>query len=456
MISPKLWQNSATRTAAAFAALISGAVTIVFVLVYFEIRDELYERLYDRTDALHQTFISIYQSSGETDLEQVISDLATTPHADSAIYLLVDADGRFLAGNIESYPTFPGWRFVKPEDLHEDRFEHAERFLSSWSQLANGDWLLVGLSDDSVEETREALFGGIALGVVATVLITSLGAFWLARRNQRRIHALGLALEDFAQGNLDRRIDLVGADDDLDQVASRVNSMLDGIERLVESLRQISADIAHELKTPIGRLRQRLDLARAEADSIEEFREAHANATEQIDQIVATFEALLRIAQIEAGTKRTQFATVSLNEIVSNVVEIYEPVAIDAGHKLVSDVPSIACHIQGDRRLLTQMFANLIENAIRHCPSDAKIEVGLARERRFATVQVSDDGPGIPDDEREKVLRRLYRLEKSRSTEGTGLGLSLVKAIADLHDAELDLSDNRPGLRVRLSFPLTD
>ena len=456
MTAREIWRSSAVRMAAVFAVLLALVVTFVFVAIYFEIRSELYERLRIRTQSLHDTFHTVARSTGTDGLVQVISDRAEAPGIDGAIYLLAHHDGRYLAGNIGSYPTFSGWAFIEPDELEaEERFEFDERFLSRWSRLPDGAMLLVGLSDDSVEEAREALVGGIVFGIVATILITAALAAWLAVKSQRRISSIGATLEDYARGRLDKRVALAGADDDLDQVAARINTMLDRMENLVESLRQVSADIAHELKTPIGRLRQRLDVALTEASSISEFREANVQAIEQINQIVGTFEALLRIAQIESGTRRARFSCVSLNTVLSNIVDIYGPVAADAGHEVLDDLTEASCEIAGDQELLTQMFANLLENAIHHCPTGSKIDVRLAREHDTAVVSICDDGPGIPVGERDKVVRRLYRLEKSRSTPGTGLGLSLVLAVADLHGALLVLGDNEPGLIVTLRFGLT-
>ncbi len=442
--------------AAMFATLSALAVTFVFIAVYFEIRSELYERLRVRTQSLHDTFLTVARSTGAEGLERVITDRAKAPGIDGGIYLLVRDDGHFLAGNIDPYPTFSGWSFIEPSELGaEERFEFDERFLSRWSRLPDGEMLLVGLSDDSVEEAREALVGGIVFGVVATILITAALAAWLAVKSQRRIRSIGATLEDYAQGQLDTRVALAGAEDDLDQVAARINTTLDRMEELVESLRQVSADIAHELKTPIGRLRQRLDVALAEANSVSEFRAANAQAIELIDQIVGTFEALLRIAQIESGTRRARFSRVSLNAVLSNIVEIYGPVAADAGQEILDQLTDAPCELAGDQELLTQMFANLLENAIHHCPSGSSIVVRLERNGDVAEASICDDGPGIPDHERDKVVRRLYRLEKSRSTPGTGLGLSLVQAVADLHGAPLVLGDNEPGLMASLRFRLS-
>jgi signal transduction histidine kinase len=236
----------------------------------------------------------------------------------------------------------------------------------------------------------------------------------------------------------------------MDHLAINLNAMLDRIQGLMESLKQVSADIAHDLRTPLSRLRHRLEAAREKAGS--DGNPVIEQSIADLDAILETFSALLRIAQIESGAQRAAFSDVSLGQIVSTVSEAYAPVAEDRSQRLeaiVEQTPSI----HGDRDLLTQMVANLIENPIRHCPPGVGITVELRQEAGAPTLCVADRGPGIAAAEREKVFRRFYRLEASRTTPGSGLGLALVKAVADLHGATVELSDNQPGLRVIVRFP---
>jgi signal transduction histidine kinase len=236
----------------------------------------------------------------------------------------------------------------------------------------------------------------------------------------------------------------------MDQLAVNLNAMLDRIQALMESLKRVSDDIAHDLRTPLSRLRHRLEAARGrtgpEGDAVIE------QSLAEVDAILETFSALLRISQIEAGARRAAFAEVSLERILSTLSEAYAPVAEDRGQRLKT-VRTAVPPILGDRELLTQMVANLIENSIRHCPPGVEITVALALENGAPLLSIADTGPGIPARERENVLRRFYRLESSRTTPGSGLGLALVKAVADLHGASIELADNSPGLRVTVRFP---
>ncbi|HWK32212.1 MAG TPA: ATP-binding protein, partial [Hyphomicrobium sp.] len=231
-------------------------------------------------------------------------------------------------------------------------------------------------------------------------------------------------------------------------------AMLAHLQKLIANVNQSSSDIAHDLKKPIGRLRRRLELALDSADDGAEFRLRTAESLAELDSIVETFEALLRITQIEAGARRSRFCDVGLDGVLTDIADIYEPVAEEEGDRLRCAVRANGdARVVGDRELLTQLFANLIENAIRHAPAGTDIAIDLeARVDRIVAI-VADSGPGIPECERENVFRRLYRLERARSTPGSGLGLSLVAAVADLHGATVTLIDNGPGLRVEVSFP---
>ncbi len=221
----------------------------------------------------------------------------------------------------------------------------------------------------------------------------------------------------------------------------------------MEGLKQVSNDIAHDLRTPLSRLKQRLEaVQQEETASREDYEAAVSDALEQANTALATFSALLRIAQIESGSRRANFAELDLSALLDQLAMTYAPVAEDLDRSLAARIePGIG--LRGDRELLTQLFVNLIENALRHTPAGTRIELALARDGTDLLAEVSDDGPGIPAAEREKVFRRFYRLETSRSTPGSGLGLSLVGAVAALHGIEITVGDNRPGLKVVLRFP---
>lgn len=246
-----------------------------------------------------------------------------------------------------------------------------------------------------------------------------------------------------------------GTGDDLDRLAGTLNRMLDRIGVLMDSLRQVSSDVAHDLRTPLSRLRQRLEGALTSAGSVAEYQAAVEAAVAEAESLLETFSALLRIAQVEGGSPRSGFRDVDLSGVVEAVVDAFLPDAEDGGRALVSDVaPNVA--MRGDQELLTQMLANLAENALRHTPAGTRILVRLGEGGDGPLLEVEDNGPGVPEEDRARILRRFYRGERSRTTAGSGLGLSLVAAVAELHDAALLLDDARPGLRISITFPAED
>ncbi len=287
--------------------------------------------------------------------------------------------------------------------------------------------------------------------MATTVLLALGGGALITAGFLKRIEEVNRTSRSIMDGSLSNRIPMRGSGDEMDQLAVNLNAMLDRIQALMESVKRVSDDIAHDLRTPLSRLRQRLELARSSVSTPDGYAAVMDQSIAELDVILETFQALLRIAQVEAGTRREAFAEVDLGAVVSTVAETFGPVAEDSGQRLRARVERDA-KVHGDRGLITQMLANLLENSIRHCPAGAQIDVTLGRDAGQAVLRVADSGPGIPEGERDKVFRRFYRLETSRTTRGNGLGLALVKAVAELHGATVELADNRPGLRVSVRF----
>jgi signal transduction histidine kinase len=276
------------------------------------------------------------------------------------------------------------------------------------------------------------------------------GGAVFSRGALRRIETINAAFREITAGNLSRRVPARGTRDELDQLAININQMLDQVELLLSNLQQVTNDIAHDLRTPLGRLRQGLEATRLKQPDIAEYQATIDHAIDQSDKILETFAALLRIAQIESRVRRSKFNAVDLSDVSNTVIEALDAVIEDAGQSLVTEIARNV-HVQGDKDLITQLFVNLVANATHHCSTGTEISVILKKDPEPILI-VSDTGLGIAENEREAVLRRFYRLEKSRTTSGSGLGLALVKAIADLHGANLTLSDNGPGLRVTIRF----
>ena len=387
------------------------------------------------------------QSGDETDLIEAVSTRIKASPDRSTIYLLRAPDGKVLAASIPDIWFKPGWSTVEAASLHVATDYPYRIFAGSVS----GYSIVVGLTDadlDDLVEISLGAFGWSGLGVLIAAI--GVGAL-IAARIQARINTMEATLHRVALGDLTARLPVPTQGDDLDQIFSAINHALTRLSGLVEAMRQVSADIAHDLRWPLNRLRIRIEAAaEAEAKGLPVAADLAAALAES-DAISGTFAALLRIAQIAARSARQKFAPVDVSAVMEAVAEVYAGVAEDAGTTLTCQACGSAV-IEGDKDLVTQGFANLIENAQRHCPPGTAIICAVEPDGPVVRATVRYTGPGMPEAERENVLRRLYRLEKSRTTEGSGLGLALVKAVAEVRDAELALSDAAPGLRVTLCF----
>ncbi|MGH8621322.1 MAG: sensor histidine kinase [Burkholderiales bacterium] len=400
--------------------------------------------------------VELYRGRGLDSLVRSIELRMAELRPPRRYYLLQDAAGKRIAGNLPPMKPLEGERVLPVSYLLADRSSKSDDPADAYPvvalgrQLRNGGFLLIGESRYRAVKAREAIVRAFAWGIAITVLLAAGGGAALGIGFLRRIEEINRTTRSIMDGDLGKRVPTSGGGDEMDQLAVNLNAMLDRIQALMESLKRVSDDIAHDLRTPLSRLRHRLEAARGRTapggDLVIE------QSIADVDAILEAFSALLRISQIEAGARRAAFSDVSLERIVSTVSEAYAPVAEDRSQRLKTVLASVP-PVHGDRELLTQMVANLIENPIRHCPSEVDITVGLAQENGSPVLRVADTGPGIPAPEREKVFRRFYRLEASRTTPGSGLGLALVKAVADLHGAAVELADNNPGLRVTVRFP---
>lgn len=446
----QLFQSTGFRLSLRYALLYSVLTAAVLLAAYLFARGELREWVEDDVRAELAELRALTESQGRDGLIREIDLEVWVASRNSQIYQLTDASGVSLAGNARAIPVFRKRLIVSRDTIEVDNSldSDATEFIVR-DTLIGGMRLVVGKSLHLMKEASDILAEVMAAGL-ALLLITGLGfGVLVGRRTERRISTIRATLTKVADGDLANRVPDDLKKDDLARVSVSINETLGRLEALIESQHQISADIAHDLRTPIQRLRQRLERARPEDEKTALIiEESIADA----DAITATFQALLRIAQIEGGARRERFQSVDLIEICQSVASAFEAVAEDEGHSFSCDVPGAPVPVFGDRELLTQLAANLVENAIRHCPHPAAIVLRVFMDDDVPCLEVADTGPGIPADERERVLRRLYRLEKSRTTSGNGLGLSMVKAIADLHGAKLGLGDNEPGLSVTVAF----
>ena len=450
----ELLKSTAFRLATAFAAAFSFAIIVLFLLLYWQAGRDLEQRLATHLTEEIDALLAIDRHEGFNELAADVISLSSTPSNADSIYSLTGATGEFVAGNVRLMPQFAGTLSIPRAGLPAvaARGHPEDQFLSRWTTMTGGN-LLVGLSDRDVRDTRSFLLADLGWTLLATLVTTALTGWLLAMRSNRRINQIDQTLAAVAEGRIDERVPLAGTGDDLDRISSRLNTTFDRLSQLIIRVNESSTDIAHDLKTPLGRLRQKLETALSRMSEHSESRPLIEQAIGEADGIVETFEGILRISQIEAGARKSRFAAVDLSAIAGRVADAYEAVVEDNGKRLaIGSGLGRPALVLGDADLLTQMLANLIENAIRHCPEGTLISIDLLPG---PVLTIADTGPGIPEAERDKVFTRLYRLEKSRTTEGNGLGLSLVKAIVDLHDAKITLGDNNPGLLVTIMFQPT-
>ena len=337
-----------------------------------------------------------------------------------------------------------GWSSLR---LRERGREESVRLYSV--ALPDGYKLLVGDDDERIEALDGAVLRGFGLAFLGVVILGVAGGYALSGEVNRRIAAISGTAEAIIDGDLSRRVPVRGSEDDLDRLALTINRMLDRISGLMDSLKQVSNDIAHDMRTPLTRLRQKLEAGLENPGQ----GAALEGVLSDLDSILDTFAALLRIAQIEGGARRAGFRPCDLAAVAQTVTEAFAPSAEDQRQSLTLAVEASA-RVDGDGELLTRdHLVNLVENGLRHAGADARITVTVGKAGRAPVLSVTDDGPGVPEAERERLFDRFYRLERSRSTPGSGLGLALVAAVAKLHGAEVTLASRDPGLEVRVSFP---
>lgn len=448
----ELLRSTALRLAIAFSGLFLVTFVVAGFFAYQVIVSDLNERL-DRT--LLETFDMISRSYTDGDMEDLtgtVQTYAAAAQEHRRLFYLADAKGTLIAGNASTALAAPGLSTVASELFG---LPGGGSYRTRSGTVA-GNELVVAVSLDETDELAGLVLSSLSWAAALASVIAIVAGLLIATVVRRRMDAIARTMEQVGHGELTARIPLRGSGDDIDVLSGQINAALDRLAALVEGMRQVSVDIAHDLKTPLNRLSIIIE------DALEKGERGQGNADqlllaqEEAGRINDTFEALLRIAQLESGARRERFVAVSISAILAVLLEAYADVALENGQTLtIGGTQDDPRTIRGDRDLLTQMFANLIENAIRHAKGGRAITIDVQSQQEAVAVQITDDGPGIPDVERDKVFRRLYRLEKSRTTEGTGLGLSMVKAIADLHGASIGLADAQPGLAVTICFPAT-
>lgn len=457
----KLTRTTAFRLSMLYFGLFATIAAIATAYIYHQTDKLVTEQLATAIVQEQRSLDLKYRIQGLEGLKEEITERSIAPG--NSLYLLASTEGSYLGGNLKTISA-DLWNAKAPtvfyyRRIHDGRVE--DRFaVATVLHLTNGSRLVIGrdIEDQRIfgERVRTAF-----LWTMAGILIVGLGGgLLISRQLLMRIEGMTETTQSIMAGDLSRRIPLTGNDDEFDRLAASLNVMLTRIGELIAGFREVSDNIAHDLRTPLSRLRNRVEAALREKSNEECYREALQTTIEEADDLIKTFDALLSIARLEAGAAQNSGERFDLSSVISDLAELYDPVAEERGIELKQDVEA-GVSIIGRRELIAQAVANILDNAIKYgAPGDksvpdraakSEITLQLRRHEGHAEIIISDRGPGIPEADRERVLKRFVRLEASRSQPGTGLGLSLAAAVARIHKGALALSDNGPGLKVALS-----
>jgi len=445
------------RLSVLVAALFAFCFTTLILITYFATTGAMSDQLRQSIENDSTELVTDATAEGVESIVDDVSERLRYAQGMNRYYYLQDSHGRKLAGNLGAAADLRGWhegpfnskQVADPSLLGDEDHELWGR----GTGFPDGSFVFVGQDAYPVISTREAILQSFAWSMTAALFVAILAGVFASRKFLGRIDAINTTSLAIINGHLKERIPIKGTSDEMDRLSANLNRLFDNNQTLLDSLKQVTTNIAHDLRSPLSRLRQTLDSARAGGKPRKAYVAAIDTAIEEADNLLATFAGLLRIAQIESGSRKQGFQLVHFSEVAERVARAYQPVAEDMEKELTTFIqPDL--RIIGDRDLLTQMLANLIENSIRHTPGQTKITLKLEAGGSGIIAEVADSGPGIPAAERERVFERFYRLDASRTTPGNGLGLSLVAAVASLHDIHIDLEDNRPGLRAIMRIPL--
>jgi signal transduction histidine kinase len=435
---------------AGLLALLSNLAVIGFI--YIRTHDEAVATLHRQVAEQSKVLTDVYQSGGKAALDEAIDDTLTYADPQTAI-ALIDADGHELKGNLAAAPSIQslqeGYRSAVIR-LRGQPSPHQAQIIVS--RLGGRHWLVSGRLVGEDLAFRVTLERSLLLALAVAGLLGLFCGVILAHYVSLRIGNIAKVANRISARDLSQRVPVSGAGDSFDRLGMQINAMLDRIGTLMEELRLLTDTLAHDLRSPVSRLRTAAHAAAESSDPAEQ-EELLASVVRNADALIRILTTVLEISRSEALTGRKQFAWFDVGELASELAEMYDPLADERGASLKFDRPQRPVPLFGHRQLLAQALSNLLENAIRYGSDGREIEVRVRPGQRQIRIEVGDHGPGIPLDRRQEALRRFGRLDSSRSDEGAGLGLALAQSIAHLHEGELLLDDNSPGLLATFRLP---
>lgn len=454
----KLLQTTAFKLSLAYLVIFAAGAGLVLTSLGYNVRTLIDEQIAQTVDAEITGLSEQYSQGGIRQLVETIDRRARQPG--SSLYLVTTFAGEAITGNVAQLPA----GVLQTPGLTETTYQRVGEKVASHHAVARifllpaGFRLLVGRDLEDRDTLWRVMNAALLTSLAWLVVIGTVGGLVVATRVLRRVDAMNASAVGIMNGDLTQRLPVSGSGDELDRLAQNLNAMLERIAALMQGLKEVSDNIAHDLKTPLTRLRNGVEGALRIADDPQLYRSALERVLEESDQLIGVFNALLMIARLEAGSGPEIMTTFDAVPVVRDVVDLYEPLAEEAGLS-IETMTDAALLLRGSRELVGQMLANLIDNAIKYgVPDDALLTAGTIsveahRKGDHIEISVADHGRGIAEADRERVVERFVRLEQSRSRPGSGLGLSLVSAVARLHGATLDMSDNAPGLRATVVFP---
>lgn len=448
--------NSLTfRFIARYVIVLVSAVFAIMLLLFAYLSYGYFRDLGDSIREELDTLEVVYRGQSLAGLQRYLRDQQGAPTGAHFSYLVTDARGAKLAGDLPRMPRYRelsgGWLSFQKALWFEGKSPDVD-FLARSRDLGDGARALVAYNFADAAKSGAMVFSTLVRAMIATLILGIIGGFFTASFAHRRLEDFSHRLSRIVRENVAERMPVEGEEGYLRELSLVTNGMLDQMSTLMQGIKQVSDNIAHDLRTPLTRIRNKLNQLRAHLEPGDQ--ESVDRIIEDCDDLLSSFNALLRISALESGSRATADQAIDLAALLGDVVELYEPLANDKDIELRLVAPE-NCALRGDSDLLFQLFANLVDNAIKYTPRGGEIAVALQAEgEEGARIEVRDSGPGIPAADRKHVFRRFYRLEASRGKEpGHGLGLALVQAIVQYHRGEVSLGDNRPGLRVRVDLP---
>jgi len=456
MRAGSLFRTSTFRLALFYMAPFGALVVILFAVLYWGTLGLIDSQTNATVEAEVRGLAEQYGEHGLARLIEVVAERSGPNGEKGAVYLLTGPDLHPLAGNLDAWPTArttasrDGWiSFGVARGVGSAATSHEIR--AKPFRLEGGFRLLVGRDMAERAAFRAVIAKTLAFALGITIALGITGALYLSRKLLARVEAVAETSRTIVRGDLAGRVPIEGSGDEFDRLSNSLNEMLDQIEQLMTGMRAVTDSLAHDLRSPLTRLKGRIEIALRAQPNAALYRQTLEQANSDADSILATFNALLSIAQAEAGAARTNMTRLDLGQIAHDALDLYEPLADEKGLQLKQDIRD-GMVIVAHPHLLAQSVANLLDNAIKYTPQGGTVTLAVGGEDGRVVLVVADNGPGIPLGQRARVLERFVRLDASRSSPGSGLGLSLVTAVAKLHRAQLRLEDNNPGLRVVLAF----